>query len=326
MLFGSLVLAARVAAVNHPPVLTVRADEEPVIHDFGRRIELPFNVYDADGDALTLRYRFDNSGDWLETPASDTPNIVPGSIFANLDPKVPHTMEVMAFDGQDSSQPVTYGFLSFFRKLGSRIKRFARKALPVLMKVVQGVAKAGLLPGGSLINKAVGAGIGMLQGRMSHVSYSIDGGSWSEPVAYPEGDQEVFVFGDESEPYLRPGEHSIVFRFEDEAGWVNEEELQYTVNSPPTLRVTKDEPIALGGAPVALPIAVSDADGHPVTVFYRFEGDDVWSRVPAENGAYVLPASAFAGRADGAGALELFAWDGVEKSGKPLAIPFTAAA
>jgi hypothetical protein len=59
-------------------------------------------------------------------------------------------------------------------------------------------------------------------------------------------------------------------------------------------------------------------------VFYRFQGDETWSQLPTANGGYVLPADAFSDRlTDGSGAVEIFAWDGIEKNGDALKIPYS---
>jgi hypothetical protein len=170
--------------------------------------------------------------------------------------------------------------------------------------------------------------LAQLKGSSLAVSYKIDDSNeWSTPVSYPLGVNTVFKFGDVSEPYLQPGPHKISFRFQDDTNRVTEDVFHYTINGAPVLELQNTEPLSFKGIPtssVVLPISVSDRDGDPVKVFYRFQGDDVWSHVPTVNGVYVLPASAFSDRLDnGKGSIEIFGWDGMEKSGNPLEIGYS---
>jgi hypothetical protein len=69
---------------------------------------LPFQVADVDSDSITLFYGFDSVGGYSEAA---------GSVFADLYPSAGHTMEVLAFDGYDESQPVTYALLNVLEKV-----------------------------------------------------------------------------------------------------------------------------------------------------------------------------------------------------------------
>jgi hypothetical protein len=181
-------------------------------------------------------------------------------------------------------------------------------------------------PASKLAGSPVQAELSSFSAGPMKVSYNIDGAStWSNAVSYPLGQYEIFKFGDQSEPYLQPGAHTIKFRFEDAGGHVSEQAVQYKVNSAPVLELTNDQPLSFKGAStngVSVPISVSDADGHPVTVFYKFQDEESWSTLPTLNGGYVLTAEACSNR--GSGAVEVFAWDGIEKSGDALKIPFSA--
>jgi hypothetical protein len=326
------------AVVNHAPVITVNQQAEPIIHDFGQKLEVPFQVADTDGDPVTLFYKFDNAAEWSEAPASDTPNIFPASVFANLDPNVDHTMEVLAFDGYDESEPVQYGFFSFFKRIGRKIGgfvrkvakkvvRFVKKAAPILSKVAGVAAK--FLPGKyGMIANIASKGLGMIP--QSTVSHSIDGDEWSQPVLLPWGDYELFALEDLPEKYLTPGSHTISLRYEEaNSPEVTTDELHYYVNSPPVLQLTNDKPLTFASTstnPVAVPvpISVSDVDAQPLMVFYRFNDNEEWSHLPTSHGEYILPADAFSDHLnDGNGVVQVFAWDGYDKSEETLNIPYS---
>lgn len=237
-------------------------------------------------------------------------------------------MQVLASDGHAESAPVTYASFDFLKQKAAALRAFLANRK---LKLFNGYADAGLLSSAQLADARVGAEIASLGGRTVYASYKIDdANSFSTPAAYSVGEQNIFVFGDETEPYLQPGPHTIVFRFEDQAGGVTEQELRCAVNSAPKLRLTSDQPLAFDGVPtssVPLPISVEDAESEQVVVFYRFEGDDVWAQVPTANeGGHCMPASEFSDHLeDGAsgGAIELFAWDGLQKSGSPPTIEYS---
>jgi hypothetical protein len=107
--------------MNHPPEMTVNGEAEPVVQDNGRKIEMPFQVSDVDGDPVTLFYKFDDAGEWSEAPSSSSPNTVPGFIFADLDRTVDHQLSILAFDGYDESEPVSLGVRAWIRGLGPRL-------------------------------------------------------------------------------------------------------------------------------------------------------------------------------------------------------------
>jgi hypothetical protein len=303
--------------VNHPPELTVNEQAEPVVQEDGRKIEMPFQVNDADGDAVRLFYKFDNAAEWTELPASNPPNVLPGSVFADLDRNVGHELQVLAFDGCDESEPRPLFLGGLFAKV-----------LPTLINAGKNLLGLSVVPASKLAGEAVHAGLSSLSGGSLSVSHNIDDSpTWSDPVSYPLGQYQVFKFGDQSEPYLQPGAHSIKFRFQEESGQVTEQSVQYTINSPPTLELTNTEPLSFNSAStngVPVPISVSDGDNDPITVFYRFQDDERWSHLPTANGEYVLPANAFSDRLnDGSGVVELYAWDGVEQNGNALKIPYS---
>jgi hypothetical protein len=76
------------------------------------------------------------------------------------------------------------------------------------------------------------------------VFYDIDDSPvWSERVCYPLGEREIVVFGP----------HKIVFRFEDQAGRIEENVLRYTVNSPRELAL-----VGGGERSIDLPISVEE--------------------------------------------------------------------
>jgi hypothetical protein len=323
--------------VNHPPVLTVNGEAEPVIRDDSLMIEMPFQVSDVDGDPVTLFYKFDDAREWSELPASDDPRMIPGSVFAALDPNSPNVMQVFAFDGYDESELVTLS-------LWSRIKRAFRKAgrwfKKVGKKIWRGVKKVGRIVGkvAAVVGKFIPGPIGTVLkvgGKLAQliphgpVSYSIDGGKWSEPVQLADEEQDLLTLEELPAEYLTPGSHSIKIRFGEEGNYEYcDEDTEYYVNSAPSLQLTDDKPLSFKSAStngVPVPIVVSDGDGDPITVFYRFQGDETWAHLPTANGEYVLPADAFSDRlADGSGAVEIFAWDGFEKSGDALKIPYSA--
>lgn len=107
----------------------------------------------------------------------------------------------------------------------------------------------------------------------------------------------------------------------------------YTVNARPVIELTDSQPVVLmvgDGQGVVLPIAVSDDNGDAVRVFYRFQGEgeeeeEPWAVVPVGKDGHVLAAERFDGHLDG-GVVELFAWDGLEKSANVLKVPYAARA
>jgi hypothetical protein len=196
--------------------------------------------------------------------------------------------------------------------------------------------------GGSLRNCAVSIIGGILRGRRIHahltsltsdtvqVSYKVDDDShWSEPVSYELGQQPVFEFANPLQKYSQPGEHTIAFRFDDGTE-VNEDEFHYKVNAPPVIELKSAVPLMFDAATtgsVSLPISVSDADADPVNVFYRLEGEEVWGHVQNVNGEYSLPAQEFRNHlGTGSGRVEIFAWDGLDKSGEALRIGYSVLA
>jgi hypothetical protein len=61
-----------------------------------------------------------------------------------------------------------------------------------------------------------------------------------------------------------------------------------------------------------------------VTVFYRFQGEDVWKHLSTDNGQLVLSAEGLSNSvlSGSGGTIELFAWDGSDKSGDPLKLRY----
>lgn len=319
------------AVGNYPPVISVKEKVEPVVHEYGRLIELPFDVYERDGHPVSVHYRFDDGHEWLEAPTHGAPNRFRGDVFAHLDPAIEHIIHLLAFDGHDESSPVALPFFDVLKKAVSSVKGVISQLAPGGIEIGKGALAHRKCSRAHLAKSVLKAIAGALKGDSVKISYNVDDAKeWSKPVSYPLGEHEVFRFGDDiSQPHFLPGRHRIGFRFQDESGRVTEDALHYTVNSPPALEVRHIGPLLFRGVPtgaVTLPILVSDPDDDPISVWYRFREENAWSHLPSAGGNAVLPAEAFSGRMkDGSGHVELFAWDGLEKSGDPVKIEYMAA-
>jgi hypothetical protein len=346
-MFLTFVLTNLAIAVNHRPVITVNAEAEPIIRKYGEEIELPFEVTDVDGDAVTLFYKFNGETEWSRAPAGTPLNVLPGSCFAHLSPDGDHTIHLLASDGTLDSQPVQLGFGSWFKKLGSSVKRIAQKVVKVVKKVAPvalNIAKQFIAPpqpeeppgeeqpqeppGGE---QSHGIGIPMriqsLRGPSVAVSYSFDdSGVWSKPENYPLGEFAVLVPAADFASHATPGQHKILFRYEEPGDMVSQDTWTYEVNSRPAIQVSNAQPLSFKGAPsgpVSLPLSVHDVDGDDVSLWYRFDGQGDWTYVPAGLGSNVLPAEAFASRSGGSnGYLEVAAWDGYEHSDERVRIGY----
>jgi hypothetical protein len=55
------------AAVNHPPRVAF-GDDEPVLQDFGQRIEIPLHVSYPGRDPVALYYKLGDSTEWSPVP------------------------------------------------------------------------------------------------------------------------------------------------------------------------------------------------------------------------------------------------------------------
>jgi hypothetical protein len=63
------------------------SNSNPIILEHGKVVKLPFQVNDAVSDPITFSYIFDNAEDWQEFDSHNSPNVWPGSIFSDLNPK-----------------------------------------------------------------------------------------------------------------------------------------------------------------------------------------------------------------------------------------------
>jgi hypothetical protein len=78
------------------------------------------------------------------------------------------------------------------------------------------------------------------------------------------------------ERHSTPGPHKVTFRFEEAGNLVSYWDLDYGVNSRPSIEVTSDRPIEFKRrptGPVTLLLLVSDVDGDAVLLRYRFDGE-----------------------------------------------------
>jgi hypothetical protein len=320
-------LSPLVLAANRAPVITL-SDGDAVLCNHGESVALPMRVSDADGDPITLFYRFDDASSWLAAPAGDAANVLPGRLFAGLDRAGAHTLHLDASDGAAESAPVSLGLGALLRGAGPRVrgegrvrvgKRSGNRAAP------DGLPPPPGAPAAAAPAVGIAAEIRSLGGGSVAVSYSFDdSGVWSAPVSYPRGDVAVAVPQSAFRRYAAPGAHKVTLRFLEAGGALAHDEWHYHVNSPPALRVTDAAPLAFSEMPtgsVALPIAVLDSDGDEVALWYRFDGKGDWIYVPAGFGANVVPAAARAANG-GSGFVEVAAWDGYDHSEETVRIGY----
>jgi hypothetical protein len=80
--------------VNYLPTLSL-GDEAPVLYDFGKRVEMPLQVFDEDGGPVAVYYQFGDAAEWSEVPAINAPNMWPASMFANVDPNGKQDLQLL---------------------------------------------------------------------------------------------------------------------------------------------------------------------------------------------------------------------------------------
>jgi hypothetical protein len=170
---------------------------------------------------------------------------------------------MIAFNDPDCSNPITLNVFDMIQNIGCQVSN----DLP-----------SGKLTAESLTGKRLFANLTSLKGTNISVCYNMDGSSErSNPVIYPLGGHQIFVFDDGSCPYLTPGEHKISFRLPDTGGHVSEDSVSYTINSRPLIALTSLKLLSLKTRSidsVSVPISVTDEDGDDIEIFYRFDDEE----------------------------------------------------
>jgi hypothetical protein len=310
MFFEFSILCTMAQSVNHPPVINLNAGAKPVVLNYGESVQLPINIFDRDGDRVTLFYQFDDDTKWQQTPASTNLNIFPGSVFANLDPTVEHTIRLLASDGTLKSEPVSIFWPIMMKTDCDVLSGFFGNPFGGDKKQSASMADQGIL---------IPMELRSFRGNSVSISYSFDDSDiWSDPVAYPLGQFNFPIPQAVIQPYCSSGDHKIAFQFQETGNVITQDVCHYTVNSPPHLHVMSAESLYFKGTPVepvTLPLSVLDDDNDEVSILYRFDGYGDWIHVPAGLGENVLPADAFANHAKaGTGFVEITAWDGYDHS------------